>query len=317
MHSQLDQLKKMTIVVADTGDFETISQYQPEDATTNPSLLLKAAQMPSYRDLVGRVLTEVANLALSTNEQIAHAMDLLAVRFGEKILALIPGRVSTEIDARLSFDQRRSIAKARELIAHYESAGINRNRILIKMAATWEGICAARELENEGINCNLTLLFNFSQAASAADAGAFLVSPFVGRILDWHTATNGKSDYTAAEDPGVISVTAIYNYYKQRKYQTVVMGASFRNTSQIIELAGCDRLTISPQLLEGLANNHSPLTRKLDPSATGENMSYELGGESEFRYRLNNDAMATEKLAQGIRSFVADQVKLENWLREF
>ena len=317
MQSQLDQLKKMTTVVADTGDFETIAQYQPEDATTNPSLLLKAAQMDAYRALVSDVLAEVTALSLSSDEQCARAMDLLGVRFGEKILALIPGRVSTEVDARLSFDKTASIAKARELITHYETAGIDRGRILIKMASTWEGICAARELEREGINCNLTLLFNFSQAAAAADAGAFLISPFVGRILDWYSANTGKTDYTSAEDPGVKSVTSIYNYYKQRGYQTIVMGASFRNTGQITELAGCDRLTISPQLLGDLASNHLPLTRKLDPKMASDTVAFELGGESQFRYRLNHDAMASEKLAQGIRSFVADQVKLEAWLREF
>jgi transaldolase len=317
MQSQLDQLKQMTTVVADTGDFETIAQYQPEDATTNPSLLLKAAQMDAYRALVSDVLAEVAALSLSSDEQCARAMDLLGVRFGEKILALIPGRVSTEVDARLSFDKAASIAKARELIAHYETAGIERGRILIKMASTWEGICAARELEKEGINCNLTLLFNFAQAAAAADAGAFLISPFVGRILDWYRANTGKTNYTCAEDPGVKSVTSIYNYYKQHGYQTIVMGASFRNTSQITELAGCDRLTISPQLLGDLAANHTPLTRKLDPKLASRTVVFELGGESQFRYRLNDDAMASEKLAQGIRSFVADQVKLEAWLREF
>jgi transaldolase len=315
--SKLEQLKEMTTVVADTGDFEAISQYSPEDATTNPSLILKAAQMPAYKDLVSQVIAAVAAERLSSEEQLALCMDKLAVGIGGKIVAVVPGRVSTEVDARLSFDTAGSISKARQLISLYEQAGIGKERVLIKMASTFEGIRAAELLEKEGINCNLTLLFNFSQAAAAADAGAFLISPFVGRILDWHKASTDRTDYSPAEDPGVQSVTQIYNYYKQSGYKTVVMGASFRNIDEITELAGCDRLTISPQLLQELDDDFGILTRKLDPKNTGATIEYTLGGESSFRYELNNDAMATEKLSHGIRAFVADQVKLESWLKEF
>ena len=243
--SKLAQLKEMTTVVADTGDFDAIAQYEPEDATTNPSLLLKAAQMPAYRGLVEEVIKSVTSGKLSSKEQLDNCMDRLAVRFGEKILQTIPGRVSTEVDAHLSFDTEASIAKARRLIDLYEQAGIDKSRVLIKMASTWEGIRAAEQLEKEGINCNLTLLFSFSQAAAAADAGAFLISPFVGRILDWYKANTGLNDYAPEDDPGVQSVTRIYNYYKQTGYNTIVMGASFRNTDEITELAGCDRLTIA------------------------------------------------------------------------
>lgn len=315
--SKLEQLKEMTTVVADTGDFEAISQYSPEDATTNPSLILKAAQMPAYKDLISQVIAAVAAESLSSEEQLALCMDKLAVGIGGKIVAVVPGRVSTEVDARLSFDTAGSIAKARQLISLYEQAGIGKERVLIKMASTFEGIRAAELLEKEGINCNLTLLFNFSQAAAAADAGAYLISPFVGRILDWHKASTGRTDYSPAEDPGVQSVTQIYNYYKQSGYNTVVMGASFRNIDEITELAGCDRLTISPQLLQALDDDFGILTRKLDPKNTGATIEYTLGGESSFRYELNNDPMATEKLSHGIRAFVADQVKLESWLKEF
>ena len=315
--SKLEQLKEMTTVVADTGDFEAISQYSPEDATTNPSLILKAAQMPAYKNLVSQVIAAVAAENLSSEEQLSLCMDKLAVGIGEKIVAVVPGRVSTEVDARLSFDTAGSISKARQIISLYEKAGIGKERVLIKMASTFEGIRAAELLEKEGINCNLTLLFNFSQAAAAADAGAYLISPFVGRILDWHKASTGRTDYSPAEDPGVQSVTQIYNYYKQSGYNTVVMGASFRNIDEITELAGCDRLTISPQLLQELDDDFGVLTRKLDPNNTGASIEYTLGGESSFRYELNNDPMATEKLSHGIRAFVADQVKLESWLKEF
>jgi transaldolase len=243
-------------------------------------------------------------------------MDKLAVGFGEKILETIPGRVSTEVDARLSFDKDASIAKARQLIELYEQAGVGKERVLIKMASTWEGIQAAQQLEKEGINCNLTLLFNFTQAVAAADAGAYLISPFVGRILDWYKANTDLSDYAPADDPGVQSVTRIYNYYKQQGYNTVVMGASFRNTDEITELAGCDRLTISPQLLQALDEDYGVLERKLDPANSGEKIHYQLGGEATFRYELNDDPMATEKLSGGIRAFVADQIKLETWLRD-
>ena len=314
--SKLAQLKEMTTVVADTGDFDAIAQYSPEDATTNPSLLLKAAQMPAYRGLVDSIVATTMNGRQSSNEQLADCMDRLAVGFGEKILEQIPGRVSTEVDARLSFDTNASIAKARHLINLYEQAGIGRERVLIKMASTWEGIRAAETLEKEGINCNLTLLFNFTQAVAAADAGAFLISPFVGRILDWYKISTGLTEYEPADDPGVQSVTRIYNYYKQTGYNTVVMGASFRNTDEITELAGCDRLTISPQLLQALDDDYGTLERKLDPADTGSKIHYQLGGESVFRFELNQDAMATEKLAEGIRGFVADQIKLETWLKD-
>ena len=314
--SKLAQLKGMTTVVADTGDFEAISQYSPEDATTNPSLILKAAQMPAYESLVREVIASVSEGKLSSNEQLSLCMDKLAVGIGEKIINVIPGRVSTEVDARLSFDTERSITKARQLIELYEQAGIGKERVLIKMASTFEGIRAAQRLEKEGINCNLTLLFNFTQAAAAADAGAFLISPFVGRILDWYIANTDKTEYAPNEDPGVQSVTQIYNYYKQSGYNTVVMGASFRNTDEITELAGCDRLTISPQLLQALDDEFGILERKLDPANTGSSIQYNLGNESAFRYEINNDPMATEKLSHGIRSFVADQIKLETWLKE-
>ena len=314
--SKLAQLKEMTTVVADTGDFDAIAQYSPEDATTNPSLLLKAAQMPAYRGLVDSIVATTMNGRQSSSEQLADCIDRLAVGFGEKILEQIPGRVSTEVDARLSFDTDASIAKARHLINLYEQAGIGRERVLIKMASTWEGIRAAETLEKEGINCNLTLLFNFTQAVAAADAGAFLISPFVGRILDWYKISTGLTEYEPADDPGVQSVTRIYNYYKQTGYNTVVMGASFRNTDEITELAGCDRLTISPQLLQALDDDYGTLERRLDPADTGSKIHYQLGGESGFRFELNQDAMATEKLAEGIRGFVADQIKLETWLKD-
>lgn len=311
--SKLTQLKEMTTVVADTGDFETISQYAPEDATTNPSLLLKAAQMPGYRSIVDAVMSKVGHG--SSQEQLAIGMDYLAVAFGTEILKVIPGRVSTEVDARLSFDCKASIAKAQQLIDLYEASGISRSRVLIKMASTWEGIRAAEALEKQQINCNLTLLFNFSQAAAAANAGAFLISPFVGRILDWHKQSGGLKDFAPEDDPGVQSVKRIYNYYKQNNYQTVVMGASFRNTSEIAELAGCDRLTISPALLQELDDDYAVLERKLDPATTGTTIDYNKASEAQFRYELNDDPMTTEKLAQGIRSFVADQIKLETWLQ--
>ena len=313
--NQLDQLKKVTTVVADTGDFEAISKFAPEDATTNPSLILKAAQMPEYKYLVDEVISSI-DADLSSLEQMSLCMDKLAVKFGEKILEVIPGRVSTEVDARLSFDIHGSVDKARSLISQYEKAGIDKNRILIKMASTYEGIRAAEILEKENINCNLTLLFNFTQAAAAADAGAFLISPFVGRILDWYKARDPDNDFSGANDPGVQSVTRIYNYYKQSGYDTIVMGASFRNTGEIRELAGCDRLTISPQLLDELSNSYETVPTKLKSDNTGAEIKYNLGQESDFRYEVNSDEMATEKLAQGIRGFAADQEKLENWLKE-
>jgi transaldolase len=304
MASKLEQLKRMTDVVADTGDIEAIRRYRPVDATTNPSLLLKAAQMAQYRHLV--------DAAIDTgNGDPGAACDHLAVLVGKEILNLVPGRVSTEVDARLSFDTSGSIDKAKRLIGLYEAAGIDRSRILIKVASTWEGIRAAEALEKDGINCNLTLLFSFAQAAACADAGVTLISPFVGRILDWHKARDPQQAFSGDNDPGVLSVRRIYDYYKQHGYSTVVMGASFRNTGQIEGLAGCDRLTISPQLLEELSADGGELERRLSPdriTAGEEKVGYD---EAQFRFALNADAMATEKLAEGIRNFVHDQVQLE------
>lgn len=312
--SLLDQLKTMTTVVADTGDFAAIEQYQPQDATTNPSLVLKAAQLPAYRPLVEAARAEAANSAGSSEEQMAICMDALAVAIGHRVLEVIPGRISTEVDARLSFDTDASVAKARQLIARYEQLGVGRERVLIKMATTWQGVRAAELLEREGINCNLTLLFNLSQAAAAADAGAFLISPFVGRILDWHKQQSGRDHYAPSEDPGVVSVTQIYRYFKQRNYATIVMGASFRNIGEITQLAGCDRLTISPALLQELATTVAPLKRQLSPQQLGSAIDYCPPTASEFAYQLNSDEMAHAKLGEGIRAFVADQEKLEQWL---
>lgn len=309
MTNKLTQLKTMTDVVADTGDIEAIRKFQPLDATTNPSLLYKAAQMEQYAPLVRD--------ALGSTDSIAAAGDKLAVAIGCEILKIIPGKVSTEVDARLSFDTEASIAKAHHLIELYSKAGIDKERVLIKVASTWEGIKAAEQLQKEGINCNLTLLFSFSQAAACADAGAFLISPFVGRILDWYKAKTGKNEYAPNEDPGVVSVTQIYNYYKQHQYQTVVMGASFRNTGEIEALAGCDRLTISPQLLGELEADKGELKRALSPDKPGEQLDRISENESQFRFSVNADAMATEKLADGIRGFVADQINLERFLSQY
>lgn len=309
MSNKLEQLKKMTDVVADTGDIEAIKRYQPLDATTNPSLLYKAAQMEQYVPLVKDVL--------GSSDSIAAACDKLAVAIGCEILKIVPGKISTEVDARLSFNTAGSIEKAHHLIDLYEQAGISKDRVLIKVASTWEGIRAAEQLQKEGINCNLTLLFSFSQAAACADAGVFLISPFVGRILDWYKANTDKKEYAPFEDPGVVSVTQIYNYYKQHGYSTVVMGASFRNTGEIEALAGCDRLTISPQLLGELESDSGELKRALTPDSTGDAIAKLEENESQFRFGMNEDAMATEKLAQGIRGFVADQINLENYLKSF
>ena len=317
MSNKLEQLKAMTLVVADTGDIEAMKRFQPEDATTNPSLLLKAAALPHYQDLIRDVRQRAQQHPGSDSEQLALCGDLLAVSIGREILSIIPGRVSTEVDARLSFDTDASMARARRLIGLYEDAGIDRQRILIKVASTWEGIRAAEQLERDNINCNLTLLFGFEQAAACADAGVFLVSPFVGRILDWYKANSDLVMNTAADDPGVQSVSRIYNYYKQHGYQTIVMGASFRNTGEIEELAGCDRLTISPQLLAELQQDEAELPRKLEPSGANSAEDRRQLNEASFRYQLNDDAMATEKLAEGIRNFVADQIKLEKLLVEF
>lgn len=314
MTSKLEQLKQFTDVVADTGDIEAIRLYKPMDATTNPSLVYKAAQMPQYQDLLAASINASKGITNSA-QQLSAACDHLAVGIGLEILKIVPGRISTEVDARLSFDTKASIAKAHELISLYEKGGVDKSRVLIKLASTWEGIRAAEVLEKEGINCNLTLLFGFNQAAACADAGVFLISPFVGRILDWYKANTDKKDYTAEEDPGVISVRHIYNYYKQNSYNTVVMGASFRNLGEIEALAGCDRLTISPQLLQELEQDKGELKRILSPSNTGEAIAKQIETETSFRFGLNQDAMATEKLAEGIRGFVKDQINLENLLK--
>lgn len=312
--NKLEQLKSMTQVVADTGDLDAMVQYQPQDATTNPSLLLKAADLPRYQPLLDEAQRWGREQGGSPASRAAAACDYLAVSIGLEIQKIVPGRVSTEVDARLSFDREATVARARRLIDLYESRGSNRNRVLIKIASTWEGIQAARELEQDNINCNLTLLFSFAQAVACADSGAYLVSPFVGRILDWHLAASGQSSIPPEQDPGVLSVARIYNYYKQHGYKTVVMGASFRNTGEIEQLAGCDRLTISPQLMQELAEDDSLLTRRLDPDQAGDSIEKLNLDEKSFRWMLNEDAMATEKLAEGIRLFTRDQEKLESRL---
>jgi transaldolase len=312
--NKLDQLKSMTQVVADTGDLDAIVQYQPQDATTNPSLLLKAADLPRYQPLLDEAQRRGREQGGSPASRAAAACDYLAVSIGLEIQNIVPGRVSTEVDARLSFDRDATIARARRIVELYEGRGSNRNRVLIKIASTWEGIQAARELEKENINCNLTLLFGFAQAVACAEAGVYLISPFVGRILDWHLAASGKSELPAEQDPGVLSVTRIYNYYKQHGYSTVVMGASFRNSGEIEQLAGCDRLTISPALMQQLAADKSLLTRRLVPQQ-GADVPEKLSlDEKAFRWMMNEDAMATEKLAEGIRLFTRDQEKLESRL---
>jgi transaldolase len=309
--SQLDQLKRITKVVADTGDFESIRVFQPQDATTNPSLILQAATKPEYVHLVDKVVADRKNAGLPRTQLVEDIIDRVLVAFGLEILGIVPGRVSTETDARLSFDTEGSIAKGRHLIDLYEKAGISRERVLIKVASTWEGIRAAEALQREGIHCNLTLLFSLPQAVACAEAGVQLISPFVGRIYDWFKAAM-KRDYTGAEDPGVQSVATIYQYYKKFGYRTEVMGASFRNVSQIIELAGCDLLTISPDLLGKLAASTEPIVRKLDPANARDAQIERLRlDEKTFRYLVNDDAMATEKTAEGIRKFAADIVKLE------
>lgn len=316
MPNKLQQLKSMTDVVADTGDIEAIRRYQPQDATTNPSLLLKAAALPHYARLLQQARAWAAEQGGSEVQQLANCCDRFAVDVGREILALIPGRISTEVDARLSFDSQATLARARRLIGLYQDSGIGRERILIKIAATWEGIRAAQQLEREGINCNLTLLFGFTQAAACADAGVFLISPFVGRILDWHQANTELRVNVADDDPGVQSVKRIYQYYKQHGYATVVMGASFRNTGEIEGLAGCDRLTISPALLESLAGDEGDLPRRLQPGIDGATEPELRLDEAGFRLQLNDDAMATEKLAEGIRNFIADQLRLEQLISQ-
>ena len=315
MSNKLEQLKAMTDVVADTGDIEAIQRFKPMDATTNPSLLLKAAQLPQYQALIAQA-KDWANLqGGGAAQQLSNCSDKIAVAIGSEILKIIPGRISTEVDSRLSFNTDATVRKAHRLIELYSQAGVEPNRVLIKIAATWEGIRAAEILEREGINCNLTLLFGFSQAAACADAGVFLISPFVGRILDWHKAKSGQTEYAPHEDPGVISVSKIYSFYKQHNYSTVVMGASFRNTGEIEHLAGCDRLTISPQLLNELEQDMGQLQRKLSPDTSIGNVEKPDNGEDSFRWAMNEDAMATEKLAEGIRNFTIDQIKLEKLLR--
>jgi transaldolase len=307
--TQLDQLKQHTVVVADTGDFEAMKAYKPQDATTNPSLILQAAQKAEYKAIFDKAVTD------GKSGGVDAVMDKLVVAFGLEILKIVPGRVSTEVDARLSFDTQGNIEKARQIIGAYEAAGIGRERILIKIASTWEGIKAAEVLQKEGINCNLTLLFSLAQAVVCAEGGIKLISPFVGRILDWHKKSTGK-DFAPTEDPGVISVTQIYNYYKHFGYTTEVMGASFRNKGEITELTGCDLLTISPGLLGELAASEDQITPKLN-AANAKSLKIERIGSDEktFRWLFNEDAMATEKTAEGIRNFAKDIVKLETMVK--
>jgi len=308
----LDQLKKYTEVVADTGDFESMKQYRPVDATTNPSLIYTAAQKPGYHHLVDRAVEFGKKAGGNSGEKLGHTLDMLAVLFGTEILKIVPRRVSTEVDARLSFDVDASIEKARTLIGLYEQQGVGREKILIKLASTWEGVQAAHELEKENIHCNLTLLFSMAQAIACAEAGVQLISPFVGRIYDWHRKDRGVDHIPGPEDPGVLSVKRIYHYYKKFGYRTEVMGASFRNTEEIIELAGCDLLTISPTLLGELEQSEGTLERKLDPDAAGsEDLLKVHLDEKSFRWMHNEDPMAVEKLSDGIRRFTADIVRLE------
>jgi len=316
MSSCLDQLKAHTVVVADTGDFDAIAQYQPQDATTNPSLILSVVGMPKYSKIVQECVEYGRQQASSTEEQVVDVTDKLFVTFGTEILKIVPGRVSTEVDARLSFDVEGSVAKARKLIGLYEKVGVNRDRVLIKLSTTWEGIQAAKILEAEGIHCNMTLLFSFAQAVACGEAGVTLISPFVGRIYDWYVKNGDQKTFTEDNDPGVLSVRKIYNYYKKHGYQTIVMGASFRNTSQIAGLTGCDYLTISPKLLEQLKQDSKTMEVKLTKEAAGELGDDKITlAEKDFRYLHNTDAMAVEKLAEGIRKFAADQVKLEDKIR--
>ncbi len=312
--NQLEQLKKFTKVVADTGDFESIRDFKPQDATTNPSLIYAATQKEKYSHLLEEVLAERKNSGLSDAAQIEDIIERLLVRFGCEMLKIIPGRVSTETDARFSFDVEGSIEKARRFIELYKEQGIERERVLIKIASTWEGINAAEKLQKEGIRCNMTLLFSLPQAVRCAEAKAQLISPFVGRIYDWYKAAN-KRDYVGAEDPGVRSVQEIYSYYKKFGHPTEVMGASFRNVGEILELAGCDLLTISPELMAKLSESYEPVERKLSPEKAKQSDIQRLElDEKKFRYLVNDDAMATEKTAEGIRKFAADIVKLEKFI---
>ena len=312
MINLMAQLRAFTTVVADTGELPAIKAFKPEDATTNPSLILKAVTLPEYAPLLNGIVAQVRSLSPDLAVQVEEAADRLIVAIGCEVLKHVPGRISTEVDARLSFDTAATIEKARKLIGLYEYQGIPRSRVLIKIASTWEGIRAAEQLEKEGINCNLTLLFSFAQARACAEAGAYLISPFVGRILDWYKAKTGQT-YTAETDPGVLSVRAIYQYYKQHGYSTVVMGASFRNLDEVLALSGCDRLTISPNLLQELDAQSGELVRRLVDNGVSAEKPAPLT-EAEFRWQHNDDAMATEKLAEGIRNFAIDQVKLEQLL---
>ena len=313
MTTQLDSLRQMTVVVADTGEIDAIKKYQPQDATTNPSLILSASALPQYAPLIDEAVAYAKAQSNDKAQQLIDAEDKLAVNIGLEILKIVPGRISTEVDARLSYNTQATVEKARKLIALYNAAGISNDRILIKIASTWQGIRAAEILEKEGINCNLTLLFSEAQARACAEAGVYLISPFVGRILDWYKANSDKKEYAPAEDPGVISVTKIYNYYKEYGYNTVVMGASFRNVGEITELAGCDRLTIAPALLKELQENSTALVRKLEYKGEVKAKPQPLT-EAEFYWQHNSDAMAVEKLADGIRKFAVDQEKLETML---
>jgi transaldolase len=312
--SQLDQLKKFTKVVADTGDFESMKAYKPQDATTNPSLIYAATQKPEYAYLLDKAVADLKSSPLTGHAKIEAVIDHLLVLFGCEILEIVPGRVSTETDARLSFNREGSISKAHQLIDLYEKKGISRQRVLIKIASTWEGIKAAEQLQKEGINCNLTLLFSFPQAVACAEAGVTLISPFVGRIYDWYKTNTGK-DYKGADDPGVQSVTRIYNYYKKYGYKVEVMGASFRNVGQIIHLAGSDLLTISPNLLEELSKSYEPVEQKLSAEAAKKSAGDKISlDEKTFRFEFNEDPMAVDKTAEGIRKFSADIVKLEKFI---
>lgn len=311
----LEQLRAMTVIVIDTGDIDAIKTYKPIDATTNPSLIFAAAQKEQYRHLIDDALAYGLSHGRTDKEKRAMMMDKLFINFGLEILKIVPGRVSTEVDARLSFDVEGSINKAHALIDLYAQAGIGKERILIKLASTWEGAQAARQLEKEGIHCNMTLMFSLAQAIACAEAGATLISPFVGRILDWYKKSTGATAYAPSEDPGVQSVTQIYNYYKKFGYKTQIMGASFRNKEEIIELAGCDLLTISPQFLEELSKTNSPLTRKLEPKNASDLKIDRIDlDEKAFRLMFNEDAMATEKLSEGIRKFAEDAGKLEQFV---
>lgn len=313
--SQLDVLKSFTVVVADTGDIESIKKFSPQDATTNPSLVLKAARLPQYQPLIADAIGKANCQRGSEQTRLINACDQVAVDIGTEVLRHVPGRISTEVDARFAWDRGMCVSKARKLIQLYEKNGIGPERILIKLAATWEGIRAAEELEQSGINCNLTLLFSFAQARACAEAGVFLISPFVGRIYDWYQKNQPQADYQAASDPGVESVRQIYQYYKAHGYDTVVMGASFRRIEQIQALAGCDRLTISPLLLDELAACDAPLARQLNPGCVSETRPSPMS-QAEFLWQHHQDPMAVEKLAEGIRLFAADQLKLENLIRQ-